>query len=191
MTRVKLRLYRAHDFDILSLYLNLKKKEFSKTVRKILTAYARGEPFDSSGITLSGDGIIAPEVGDRSAAVTCNLTISEKDKEAEALIMKVKPSKQAAFIKSVIRVYLFDVLSSVWFDDGTSVPVFVPGVPAVHVPAAHDEPAAKKTEKKKEEKAEKKKTGTEDPAPPNVLDEDPDSSDMNALADLFGGLSFD
>lgn len=177
MIRVKLRLYRAHDYDLLSLYKSVGKKTFAKAARDILMAYATGKEYAPEDMTLSD----VMEPGDKSAAVTCNLQITDKEPEAMELVLGVTAAKRASFIKNIMRVYLFRVLSPVWFGKETDAEVITA--------ASVLKPERQKKPEKKEKEEEQKSIPKASPEPAGMQQDDDEEEGFDALAELFGGLT--
>ncbi|MCD8083343.1 MAG: hypothetical protein LUE86_07560 [Clostridiales bacterium] len=119
MIRVKIRLYRAHDYDLLSLYMTVGSREFAHIVRDVLRCYVAGAVYDPSGI----DVVDAIPTEDKTAPGPCHLTIDDRMKKETALLLSIKEYKRPAFIKTLLRAYLINILAPIYFDDGQNVKV--------------------------------------------------------------------
>lgn len=204
MMRVKLRMGKAHDTDLLWLYHSAGAKEFSRIARNVLHCYTEGIAFNSSGI---GPFFTEKE---NLPPVTCNLTLDNRYLKETALLERVIPGKRGAFIKTLLRMYLASILLGSYFKKEESSPpvssVKIPIHSPAQVPVATQPkrtPSVKKKEKpisfpaaRKEATRTKNETPLSKPEiadiPAPVLGSVPESQDedgLSSLSALFGGFS--
>lgn len=94
MMRVKLRMGKAHDTDLLWLYHSAGAKEFSRIARNVLHCYTEGIAFNSSGI---GPFFTEKE---ELPPVTCNLTLDNRYSKEIELLERVVPGKRGRVHKN-------------------------------------------------------------------------------------------
>lgn len=112
--RVKIRFYRAHDFDLISLYQAMEGMKFQNLVRDILHAYVEGQLYKPpDDLPLSRDLAI----GDGKKPPICHISIKDENEKEVELLNRIVEGKRGAFLKLLCRAYLFNFLAPAYFTD--------------------------------------------------------------------------
>ncbi len=195
---INIRLYRVHDEDLFAIYQSIGGKQMGLYIKDALTALVRHEM-----PRLKFPNIEASDLTSEKRSVRLHLSISDKMfREESELIGKVAPAYRQVFIKSLLRVYHFNELLTLYGVAGYNVDISSLNMNNMNVltsllnsmaatkPVDKEEgakvPDDTKLIKKRTKKQQEPKEHVEDKENEEALIKQQSEADMDALADMFG-----
>lgn len=97
--KVKLRLYRQHDLDLIGLFIN-PEFNFAKEAKKALAAYVRGKPY----VVSSPDPVLPKKKV--SYLIQTNIILDESETDVIQWLLSMKSGYRNSLVKNILRGYM-------------------------------------------------------------------------------------